>query len=140
MAEILHQLTIKSAPNRVYKALTEQKGLSGWWTQYVMAEPRVDSIAEFEFEGGKVRFRMKIIKLLINRSIVWHCLSGLHEWVGTQLSFDLEPSGENTIVHFAHRGWRTSLGSFPSCNFDWARYLMSLRSYIEKGKGYPARK
>ncbi len=140
MPEIVHQLTIKASPGKVYHAITDQKGLASWWTQYVTAEPRIDSIAEFEFEGGKVKMRMKVIKLLPNRTVVWHCLAGPQEWIGTQLAFELTPAEHATSLYFSHRGWRSTTGIFPICNFDWARYLMSLRSYLEKGKGYPARK
>lgn len=140
MAEILHQLTIKASPGRVYKALTEQKGLASWWTQFVTAEPRVDSVGEFLFEGGKVNLRMKILKLLPNRAVVWHCMGGHPEWASTQISFELEQNENQTILRFAHRGWRSPNGILPICSFDWARYLMSLRSYLEKGQGYPARK
>ncbi|QLH42671.1 MAG: SRPBCC domain-containing protein [Coxiellaceae bacterium] len=139
MAEILHQLFIKAPPNKIYQALTEQKGLASWWTRYVRTEALVNSIAEFTFNKGQVHLRMKILRLILNKAVVWHCLGGHPEWEDTQIYFELEPSGTGTIVHFAHRGWKRSTGILPQCSFDWARYLMSLRAYIEKGKGYPAR-
>lgn len=139
MPEILHQLSIKASPGRVYQALTEQKGLANWWTHFSYAEPRIDSVAEFEFDGGKTKIRMKIIKLLANRQVVWHCLGGPPEWISTQIAFDLEVKGNETIIHFAHRGWRSTAGTFPSCNYDWGRYLSSLRAYLEKGRGFPVR-
>ncbi len=140
MAEILHQLIIKVPPLRVYQALTEQKAITGWWTQYARCEPRVDSVAEFEFDSGKLKLRMKIVKLLPQRTVVWHCLAGPEEWVGTQISFELQLADKNTILNFAHRGWKSSLYTLPFYNFEWARQLMSLRAYLEKGKGYPYRK
>jgi len=140
MAEILHQLIIKAPPLRVYQALTEQKGLASWWTHYTKCEPKVDSICEFEFEGGKVKMRMKILKLLPQRMVAWHCLAGPPEWVGTQIVFDLQLAGQNTILNFIHHGWRNITNTYPHYNFEWARNLTSLRSYVEKGKGYPDRK
>jgi uncharacterized protein YndB with AHSA1/START domain len=139
MAEILHQLFIKASPTKVYHALTDQKGLASWWTRHTQTEPRVNSIAQFSFEHGQTVFKMKIIRLLPNKAVVWHCVGGHPEWEDTQVYFELEPSKDGTILHFAHRGWKRPTGILPRCSFDWAKYLMSLRSYLEKGKGYPAR-
>lgn len=32
MAELHHQIVIKSTPEKVYAALTTQSGLRSWWT------------------------------------------------------------------------------------------------------------
>jgi uncharacterized protein YndB with AHSA1/START domain len=140
MAEILHQVIIKAPPLKVYGALTEQKSLAGWWTRYVHYEPRVGSVAQFELEGGKMKLSLKILKLLPSRAVAWHCLSGPSEWVGTQITFDLLSYEGNTLLNFSHRGWQGTARSLPLYNFEWARYLLSLRSFVEKGKGYPDRK
>lgn len=139
MSEILHQLNIKAPPGKVYQALTEAKGLANWWTQHVVAEPRVNSIAQFTLEHGQMPLRMKILRLIPNKAVVWHCVGGHPEWIDTQLYFELEPIKEGTVLHFAHRGWKRLTGILPKTNFEWARNLMSLRAYLEKGKGYPAR-
>ena len=140
MAEILHQVTIKAPPIKVYHALTEQKALSGWWTKYVNFEAKIGSVAEFELEGGKIKLRMKILKLLPQRAIVWHCMAGPAEWVGTQITFDLLPADGFTTLNFSHRGWKSITRALPHYNFEWARYLLSLRAFVEKGKGFPDRK
>lgn len=139
MAEILHELFIRANPGKVYLALTEQKGLSNWWTRHAQVEPRTNSIAQFSFEHGQTVLRMKILRLISNKAVVWHCVGGQPEWEDTQIYFELEPVRDGTILHFAHRGWKRPTGILAKCSFDWARYLMSLRSYLEKGKGYPAR-
>jgi uncharacterized protein YndB with AHSA1/START domain len=139
MADILHQLVIRTSPSQVYHALIDPKGLSHWWTRYVNAESLINSIAQFTFDHGNTTVRMKIVKLIPNRTVVWHCIAGFPEWEDTQVSFDLEAIREATILHFAHRGWRRTTGSYPKYNFEWAKYLVSLRNYLEKGKGFPAR-
>ena len=138
-AEILHQLSIKAPIGKVYQALTEQKGLASWWTQHTTAEPRINSIAQFSFEHGQTVFKMKILRLIPNKMVVWHCIGGHPEWEDTQLYFELAPARDGTVLNFSHRGWKRPTGILAKCSFDWARYLMSLRAYLEKGKGYPAR-
>lgn len=139
MADILHQLSIRATPTQIYQALTDRKGLSNWWTRHVAIEPMVNSIGQFTFDHGNTVVKMKVIKLIPNRSIVWHCMGGFPEWEDTQISFDIEVTREGTLVHFAHRGWRRTSGNYPKYNFDWAKHLVSLRNFLEKGKGFPAR-
>jgi len=139
MAEILHKLHIKASPGKIYRALTDQRGLSGWWTIHTKAEPVINSIAEFTFDRGRVIFRMKVIRLISQKAVVWHCIGGHPEWETTQIMFQLEPKDKGTNLYFSHRGWRSTNGILPECNFEWARYLTSLRSYVEKGRGYPSR-
>lgn len=139
MADILHELVIKTLPNKVYVALNDRRGLSHWWTREVNYEAIVNSIVELTFDHGNTEVRLKIVKLIPNRSIVWHCLQGFPEWQDTQIMFDLEAHKQGCILHFAHRGFRNIMGNYPKYNFEWAKYLASLRNYLEKGKGFPAR-
>ncbi len=43
MPDVLHEVTIAAAPDKVYKALTEQQGLEAWWTTHAIAEAKVGS-------------------------------------------------------------------------------------------------
>lgn len=139
MAEILHSLTIKTTPGKLYFALTNQKGLASWWTRHVTTEPKVDSVAEFTFDHGNTHLRMKIIRLIQNKLVVWHCLGGHPEWESTQINFEIIPQSNQVRLNFEQRGWRTTTGNYAQVNFEWAHYLASLRAYLERGKGFPAR-
>ena len=45
------------------------------------------------------------------------------------------PAG--TRVRFWHGEWEFEDGLLPSCSFQWAMYLDSLRRYLETGTGTP---
>ena len=140
MADILHTVPIQGKPRKIYRALTEQDGLRAWFTRYTMAEPTVGSMSRFGF-AGEVQFEMRIDELLPDERVEWTCLSGHPEWQGTQVLFRLEPHPDRkdvTLVHFAHRGWKSTEGFFPHCNYDWGQYLRSLKLYVEQGKGTPS--
>ena len=77
MAEILHQLVIDVPPGGVFDAITQQKGLSQWWTTDVRAEPKVGSIAEFGFNSRAAVFEIRIVALDRPNFVRWHCLVGL---------------------------------------------------------------
>jgi uncharacterized protein YndB with AHSA1/START domain len=137
MPEIMHQLRIEAPPERVYRAVTEQQGLVNWWTRDTKAEPTAGSVAEFGFNKRGTVFRMKITRLDRPRLVQWTCLGEHQEWEATRISFELTPDGEGTVLLFHHLGWLSTDGILPMCSFDWAMYLMSLRDYLETGRGRP---
>jgi len=140
MPEILHNLPIGGSRQQVYAALTEEAGLSGWWTRFVVAEAVVGHVNEFGF-GGAFKFEMRVDVLEQDGRVQWTCLGGHPEWEGTVITFELADhpgAGEATILQFAHRNWQRSDGVLASCSYDWAQYLRSLKLLIEKGQGNPS--
>lgn len=137
MPEILHQLVIDVPPAATFDAITEQRGLASWWTTDVKAQPKVGSIAEFGFNGRSIVFDIRVVALDKPNFVRWHCLAGHPEWCNTDLIFALSSRKGGTLLRFAHRGWESSDGILAQCSYDWARYLASLKSYLETGTGTP---
>jgi uncharacterized protein YndB with AHSA1/START domain len=136
MAEIRHMLLIDAPADRVYRAITEQAGLAGWWTVQALAEPRVGAVADFKF-GDRYHTAMRITGLEPSRKVRWECVAGDEEWVGTKIVFDLEKQGDQTLVRFVQGDWRAVTDFYASCNYNWGYYLTSLKSYCETGEGTP---
>jgi uncharacterized protein YndB with AHSA1/START domain len=139
MAEILHTLRIDGKRRAVYRAITEQDGLRGWWTRFTMAEPTVGYVNEFGF-GGAFKFQMRIDDLEPDERVEWTCVGGHEEWEGTRLYFKLSDivNSKGTLVEFEHGEWITKTGVLAQCSYDWAQYLRSLKLYIENGVGTPS--
>ncbi|HEY2148183.1 MAG TPA: SRPBCC domain-containing protein, partial [Pirellulales bacterium] len=112
MVELLHQIDIQAPAARVYDAITSPDGLRSWWTDDCTAEPRVGSIAEFRFFGGKVVFRMRIEELIPARHIVWKCIAGPDEWPETHIAWDITEQGGTTRLRFEQSGWPHIEGHF----------------------------
>ena len=136
MAEIKFLLTIRAPSEVVYKAITEQNGLAGWWTLDTIAEPVVGSIAEFRF-GDIYHNKMRILRLVANKEAEWECIQGDKEWIDTRFIFDLEDKGDFTVLRFAHTHWQKTTDFYASCNYHWGRYMVSRKDYCETGKGDP---
>jgi len=139
MAEIKHYLEINTQPQKVYNALTEQKGLAGWWTEETTAEPQVGTIAEFKF-GEYYHNKIKITNLIPDFKVEWECLQGDEEWVGTNFTFEIDEKNGKTFLKFTHKNWREATDFFASCNYQWGLYMKSLKDYCETGKGEPYKK
>jgi uncharacterized protein YndB with AHSA1/START domain len=136
MPDILHRIGIKVSPEKVYAALTEQEGLSGWWTKETKATPMVGAVLKFRF-GDHGFNDMKVLELVPGKRVKWQCVDGAQQWIGTELTFDLKQEDGSTIVLFAQRGWKEQVEFMHFCSTKWGVYMLSLKWLLEKGKGAP---
>lgn len=137
MLEIRRRVVIKAAPEKIYEAITRQEGLSNWWAKQTTAKPEVGFVNTFTF--GEFLNEMKIITLIPDKKVEWLCINSIEEWIGATISFDLEEKGERTILRFTRSGWNTVNDTFASCNYDWGRFITSLKTLCETGIGTPSK-
>ncbi|WP_018614778.1 SRPBCC family protein [Segetibacter koreensis] len=136
MADIRHNVVIKATPQEIYKAITNQEGLSNWWAKQTTAKPEVGFVNTFTF--GNFRNEMIVTTLTPNKKVVWQCINSIEEWIDTNISFELEEKDGRTLLRFAHSGWREVTDMFASCNYDWGRFMTSLKLFCETGIGTPS--
>ncbi|MGJ1240855.1 MULTISPECIES: SRPBCC family protein [Sphingobacterium] len=133
---IYHRLLIETPVETVYKALTTAEGLAGWWTPDTKAKPEIGAILRFGF-GPSYFKNMEVISLKPYSRVEWRCVKAFEEWIGTTLTFELEPQQKGCMLLFHHDGWTNYSAEFASCSFDWALFFRSLKFFCEKGKGFP---
>ncbi len=155
----IHQQVLIGAPaEAVYRAVTTQEGLSGWWTPDAKATPEPGSVARFPF-GPRYFKEMKISALKPLEEVKWDCIMGADEWIGTNISFRLEAgdlaslskshpemgdqvqqlknTDKGTLLTLHHDGWKAYTPMFAECSYTWAQFLRSLKLLCETGKGRP---
>ena len=132
---IVQSVDIETTPDRLYEAITTQKGLAGWWTPQVKAEPIVGILNEFHFVGTTLTFR--IDKLEPGRHVAWSSVQVPSDWKGTQVLFDITPGDATVNLRFSHTGFTSLFGSFGVTSYSWAQYLRSLKLLLETGEGEP---
>ena len=137
MADIVQDITIAAAPERVFDALTRQEELKRWWTRDVKAEPAVGSIAEFRFDKGETVFEMEIVALDAAKKVEWRVRNGPPHWQGTTVMWELAPAAGGTALHFAHTGFAAADRLYEETRAGWEYFLGSLKAYLETGKGTP---
>lgn len=142
MANIIHRIGIKSSPAQVYKAIATIEGLAHWWTEEVEGNENKGGKIEFVFrtETGDIKGKMimEVQELNTEKGIWWRCVDGPPEWIGTVITFDLSVQGGQTIIIFGHRNWKEEIEFMAHCSMKWAVFLLSLREYVETGKGKPS--
>lgn len=136
MSTIHHKLVIKVSPEIVYKAITSEQGLQSWFAKQTTAKPEPGFKNTFTF--GTFVNEMEIANLIPNQKVEWTCTRSIEEWLGTTVSFDLEGTNEKTTLRFTHSDWKDVTDSFASTNYDWGRFLASLKSFCENGEGKPS--
>ena len=136
MAHIHHQLPIKAEKKVIFDAITSQKGLSKWWTKDCIAQPAIEFVNQFKF-GNLIENHMKVIDLQPDKRVEWECIKSVEEWLGTRVIFEILEKDRLNFLNFLHIGYENEDDFFASCNFNWGRYLISLKNLCETGKGFP---
>ena len=134
MPDIVHQVGIEADPEKVFHAIATVDGLKGWWTDNIVGDSKVGLAMEFRFPNtGPV---MEVLELTSPKFIKWKCTDCIEEWIGTELTFEIEKHDDDlTKVKFAQRGWREETPLYAHCNLKWGMFMLSLKEYIETGQG-----
>jgi len=133
---IRHRVGIAAPQARVFEALTTTEGLSRWWKPTVDGDPKVGGTLRIYFGGPEPGVSMEVADLRSPDHVGWHCVQGPEEWVGTNLSFDLKRSDDETVLLFTHT-WREPVEFMHHCSTKWAQYLLGLKSWLEGGEAIP---
>jgi len=139
MPDILHLLTIKASPERVYQALSTAEGIRNWWTREAELEPRIGGKGEFRFYEGKGVTEVRVDALEPPVRLGWTVTAANAPggWEGTTITFDLASKEGDTVLSFAQRGFKQADEGYALVTTGWAYYLVSLQQYLERGKGTP---
>ncbi len=137
MADIRHRVAISAPRNDVVEALTAPSRIGEWWTlDGVTGDPTPGGRLEFRFGGPEPAAVMEIGTVRPDK-VSWHCAGGASEWVGTDVTFELTESSDETVLLFTHAGWRDATDFMAHCSARWAYFLLSMKSLVETGKGTP---
>lgn len=142
MVNIIHRIGIRASAEKVYKALATIEGLSNWWTDETTGDEKIGGKIKFTFRTvtGDIKgeMQMEVKEMKPSQRVSWQCIEGPGEWIGTEITFDLSPQDDQTILLFGHRNWREAVEFTAHCSMKWAVFLLSLREYVETGKGKPS--
>jgi len=135
MPDIRHLLFIKSTPEKIYNAVTTQKGIASWWSEHNNAKARVGSVYRISF-GGNYFKEIKVVELVPGKKVVWEILDATPEWLNTQVVFDISMGNESAELRFSHAGWKKQTDMFAQCSYHWGIYLGNLKTYVETDKPF----
>ncbi len=135
---------VDKTPQEVFDAVNDVRG---WWGEDI--EGCNDKVGdEFTYRVGDIHYsKLEVIERVPGEKIAWRVLdnrmnfvSDQTEWVGTTISFEISPNGDQTEVRFTHDGLVRRYECFDVCSDAWGSLMRhSLPSLITTGKGYPYR-
>lgn len=134
MADIYHQIGVKADIEKVYSAVSTLEGLAGWWTQ---ATGSTEKGGGLYFHFNDIKIEMTILELLPVKKVVWQCTEKEGEWKDTIITFELEEADGQVFINFSHKNWAEQTSLCSHCSTKWAVFLLSLKDYLEKGRGHP---
>jgi hypothetical protein len=74
---------------------------------------------------------MEVTSLEPERRVGWRCVRGPEDWVGTNFSFRLEPTPEETVLLFTNADWREPVEFMHHCSTKWGYHLLGLKAGLE---------
>jgi len=128
--------TFAADPDRVYSALTDIDALTSWWTP---AGGGATAGETLHFLMGDQEVVMRVEQADRPTRVGWDVVvcEPAPDWVGTSITFDLEPVGTGTELRFHHHGLNPDLECFEQCHAGWTYFLTSLVDYVDQGAGNP---
>jgi uncharacterized protein YndB with AHSA1/START domain len=137
MADIRHRVGIAAPQEQVYEALSTVEGLSQWWTREVDGDATGGGALRFFFGRPEPGAVMEVDETTPADRVVWRCVEGPDDWVGTKLVFDLKAADGETILLFAHEDWSEPTEFMSHCSTKWGYFLLGLKSGLEGGDATP---
>lgn len=134
--DIHHDFWIDAGPSQVFRALVTSDGLDAWWTRRSTGIPRLGSVYELWFGEGH-DWRGEVTRFEPDRVIEWTLKKAADDWMGTRVSFALEPATQGTTVSFVHAGWREASRHYRISCYCWAMYLRLLKRFVQHGERIP---
>jgi hypothetical protein len=79
-----------------------------------------------------------VTTLKIDALVRWRVTDrSISDWVSTEIAFNIFRQDKQTFLHLRHSKWRQDAKMFPECSMHWAIFLLSLKEFVETGKGRP---
>lgn len=136
MARVHHRVGIAGDINKIYNAMHVPEGINGWWATSTDGTPGAGQVLDLHF-SDVVTLSFRIDALEKNRLIRLHCVEGPGPWQDCSLDFSFKPDEDQVWVDLVHENKSASNDDFLYFSTKWTCYLLSLRDYIESGKGRP---
>ena len=138
MATILLRMPVDAEPGAVYESLSTSHGVHGWWSNHTEGPDGVGTTMKVSFPDAPVTFDFDVTEETPQTRVVWRCRAGPPEWIGTNISFDVQgDEAGTTSVLFSHDAWGTTQESFPFIAYSWAQILPRLKKLAETGERDP---
>jgi hypothetical protein len=133
---------VDQTPEEAFAAITNVRG---WWSGEIEGSTDAQG-AVFTYRFEDIHYtKQRISELVPGRKVVWQIVDSRlnftedpNEWTGTEVVFEVAPTGDQTEVRFSHVGLVPEFECYDQCTSAWGFYVNnSLRQLIATGRGSP---
>ncbi len=135
MTDVLFRFDVDAAAPTVLEAIKTTEGIKGFWTSRANVPSEVGEILELEFAVAPLPFDLRLERS-DEHTVVWRTETFPPHWVGTTVSWDVEPRDGGSTVSFRHAGFDDDAET-GSVSFTWGQIMVRLKEYAETGKANP---
>lgn len=144
MAKIEHDIQIRAPKDAVFRALSTEAGVRGWWNHRARISPEVGGESTYQFNkaGSDVhmRFRNETLDEQAGK-VVWACVANDNtSWIDTKIRWSIEERNGGARVELVHDGFAEAFADtegYRMVSGGWQHFLNSLKAWTEDGKGQP---
>ncbi|TMI37703.1 SRPBCC domain-containing protein, partial [Candidatus Bathyarchaeota archaeon] len=121
----------KSAPERVFNALTEPKSLERWFLSKAKLVPKKGGSFSFNWIGGyHMTGNLKRFEPNKTVSFSWTDKLESGKLAKTLASFEVSGKGKGTLLRLHHTGFKDP-EHFAECSSRWGYYLTNMKSVLD---------
>lgn len=141
--EIAHTIKFQVSAESVFKAVSTQNGVNGWWAKEGMVAEEVGKPSKLIFnkQGRLVEMGFETTALEENALVEWLCTENANPaWHGTKITYRISVSNEGCTLNFCHSNFDPKWNShetFEMTKGGWQHFMNSLKKYCETGIGEP---
>ena len=138
MLNTRHFIGAKTTKQAMFQAISTTEGLEKWWATSAKGKPHVGETVELHF-AGITTLKFKYKEMIPQEKLVLTCIEGFKAWQGTVLTHEIEEKDNQVFLTHIHSNIDPhDLEAFTYFSTKWTIYLLSLKSFLEKGKGTPS--
>jgi uncharacterized protein YndB with AHSA1/START domain len=134
-----HRITVNAPQADVFRAITTQAGLKGWYTPTPEGEPVHGRKLKLHFKTKEGPFEWKVTERNPGSTLQWECIDGPGSAIGSTATFNLMAKDDNkTVVDLDYQGLELKNDKGRVCNTMWGALMHHLKKYVETKKADPA--
>jgi uncharacterized protein YndB with AHSA1/START domain len=138
VTDVVHEISINAPPERVFDAISTTDGIRGWWADDAVYDGKLAGKAQVKFGRPPAALTMETTVFCKDEEILWRCLNGPPDWIGTNVSWLLESDADGgTRVRLQHSNPRAGAAGPPDQDAIWRELLAGLKQYVEGGAPGP---
>lgn len=140
METLEYGFTTKAAPEAIYSAVSTPDGIRAWWCKDCDISTEVGGRHDLRFDkqGTLVRMGFELTELSPGRRVAWKCVANDNPvWVGSTLTWSVEPDGEDSKLTLVHDGFAGGGPPYEMTAEGWHRFVDSLKAVAEGRVGNP---